>query len=82
MVHASTDRLASGAESAAEAAMRMLPGSRLGTGMVFMVSCVGRELVMGERVEEEIEGVLDVFGEGVPLVGFYSFGEISSYNFV
>lgn len=76
MMHASTDRLVSGAESAAEAAMRMLPGSGHGAGMVFMVSCVGRELVMGERVEEEIEGVLEVFGKGVPMTGFYSFGEI------
>ncbi len=77
MMHASTDRLVSGAEYAAEAAIRMLPGGGHGTGMVFMVSCVGRELVMGERVEEEIEGVHDVFGAGVPLAGFYSFGEIS-----
>ncbi len=79
MTHASTDRLVSAAESAAESAMRMLPGSGHGTGMVFMVSCVGRELVMGERVDEEIEGVLDVFGKGPPLAGFYSFGEISPF---
>lgn len=77
MMHASTDRLVSGAESAAESAMRMLPGNGHGKGMVFMVSCVGRELVMGERVEEEVEGALDVFGKDVPLAGFYSFGEIS-----
>ena len=77
MMHASTDRLVSGAESAAESAMRMVPGNGHGKGMVFMVSCVGRELVMGERVEEEVEGALDVFGKDVPLAGFYSFGEIS-----
>jgi len=78
LMHASTDRLVGGAESAAEAAMRMLPGNGQGTGMVFMVSCVGRELVMGERVEEEVEAVLDVFGTGVPIAGFYSFGEIGA----
>ena len=77
MMHANTDQLVAGAEIAAESAKRMLPGNGAYRGLVFMVSCVGRELVMGERVEEEIEGVADVFGEDVVVAGFYSFGEIS-----
>ena len=48
LMHASTDRLVNGAEAAAEAASTMLklPGDSL----AILVSCVGRKLVMGERV--------------------------------
>jgi small ligand-binding sensory domain FIST len=41
------------------------------------VSCVGRKLVMGARVDEEVEAVAAVFGRAVRLAGFYSNGEIS-----
>ncbi|MBC2606540.1 FIST signal transduction protein [Pelagicoccus albus] len=39
------------------------------------VSCVARRLVLGQRVEEELEEVLSVLGDP-PLAGFYSYGEI------
>jgi hypothetical protein len=42
-----------------------------------MVSCVGRKLVMGGRVDEEVEAVAAVVGKGPTLAGFYSYGEIS-----
>ncbi len=77
LMHASTDKLVTGAEMAAEAAQRMLPGDRHGGGLVFMVSCVGREIVMGVRVEEEVDAIHNVFGDEVCVTGFYSFGEIS-----
>lgn len=76
MMHASTDKLVGGVEMAAESARRMIGEEDLHHGLIFMVSCVGRELVMGERVEEEIEAVADIFGGGFPVAGFYSFGEI------
>jgi hypothetical protein len=41
------------------------------------VSCVGRRLVLGERTEEEVDAVLESLPRGAPLVGFYSYGEIS-----
>ena len=46
------------------------------TGFVVMVSCVGRKLVMGQRIEEEVEAVLAQLGADTPAVGFYSYGEI------
>jgi hypothetical protein len=48
-------------------------------GLVLLVSCVGRKLVMGGRVDEEVEAVADVFGTGAALAGFYSYGEFSPY---
>ena len=78
LMHASTDKLVNGAESAAEAAAEML--SNPGESVAILVSCVGRKLVMGNRVDEEVEAVGDVFGSKATLTGFYSYGEISPFT--
>jgi small ligand-binding sensory domain FIST len=75
LMHASTDALVDGAEMAAEAARAMMKSP--GPGLALLVSCVGRKIVMGDRVEEEIEAVAEVFGPGTVVTGFYSNGEIS-----
>jgi len=75
LMHASTDSLVEGAQAAAEAARAALGSS--GDGLTVLVSCVGRKLVMGARVDEEVEAVGEVFGHGTTLTGFYSHGEIS-----
>jgi hypothetical protein len=77
LMHASTDALVDGAEAAAQAAKDMHASS--GQGLALLVSCVGRKLVMGGRVDEEVEAVGDVFGQGATLTGFYSYGEISPF---
>lgn len=41
------------------------------------ISCVGRKLVLGQRVEDEIEAVLNNLNDNVLQVGYYSYGEIS-----
>jgi hypothetical protein len=51
-----------------------------GEGLALLVSCVGRKLVMGGRVDEEVEAVGEVFGQGATLAGFYSYGEISPFS--
>ncbi len=78
LMHASTDRLVSGAESAAAAAAAMTKTS--GPSLAILVSCVGRKLVMGDRVDGEIEAVGDVLGKEVTLTGYYSYGEISPFQ--
>lgn len=78
LMHASTDALVDGAQAAAEAAHRMLDSDA--NGLTLLISCVGRKLVMGGRVDEEIEAVADVFGSGSSLTGFYSYGEISPFT--
>lgn len=72
LMHASTDALVGGAEAAAEAALTPTGGPKL----ALLVSCVGRKLVMGGRVDEEVEAVAQVFGRQTVLTGFYSNGEI------
>lgn len=75
LMHSSTDALVNGAQAAASAASSAI-ASR-GEGLTVLVSCVGRKLVMGARVDEEVEAVGEVFGQGTTLTGFYSHGEIS-----
>ena len=77
LMHASTDALIDGAEAAAQAAK--LAFESPGQGLALLVSCVGRKLVMGGRVEEEVEAVADVLSQAAVLAGFYSYGEISPF---
>lgn len=45
--------------------------------LAVLISCVGRRVVLGNRTEEEIEVVREVFGDNIIFSGFYSYGEIS-----
>ena len=75
LMTASTDALVDGAEAAATAMQHESGGDE--TYLALLVSCVGRKLVMGGRVEEEVEAVKAVFGAQAVTAGFYSNGEIS-----
>lgn len=77
LMHASTNALIAGAHAAADAAAQML-AERQPT-LALLVSCVGRKLVMGGRIDEEIEAVASVFGQDAAIAGFYSNGEISPF---
>ncbi|MFA5263820.1 MAG: FIST N-terminal domain-containing protein [Opitutaceae bacterium] len=78
LMKAGCDALVDGAGAAAgQASKRQMTGERL----ALLVSCVGRRLVMGQRVEEEIEAVLSKLGGDVQAAGFYSYGEISPASF-
>lgn len=77
LMHASAGCLVDGAEAAANAAKEM--AAHPGGGIGLLVSCVGRKLVMGDRIDEEIEVVGDVLGQSTLLTGFYSYGEISPF---
>lgn len=75
LMHASTDALIDGAESAARSSTRDLIPT--GQSLGLLVSCVGRKLVMGDQVDEEVQAVADHLGGDCTLAGFYSYGEIS-----
>jgi hypothetical protein len=74
---ASCDALVDGAETASELA---LPEKREHDRLAVIVSCVGRKLVMGQRIEEEVEAAVNRLGSRVGAIGFYSYGEISPYG--
>lgn len=77
LMHASRDNLVSGAEQAAREAMLYHNNQSPASGqLALLISCVGRKMVMGESVDEEIEAVSAVLKQYSALTGFYSYGEI------
>lgn len=47
--------------------------------LALLISCVGRKLILDQRIEEETEAVKDVLGDAT-MTGFYSYGEICPSN--
>lgn len=75
LMKANFERLVDGAQDAAEASYQAI--GRQSPEFALLISCVGRKLVLKQRVEDEIESVQDVLGSQTVLAGFYSYGEIS-----
>jgi hypothetical protein len=75
---ANFDRLIDGAAGAAKTSYEALGCSS--PDLALLISCVGRKLVLKQRIEEEVEGVRDIMGQRTALSGFYSYGEISPFT--
>ena len=45
--------------------------------LALLISCVGRKLILQGRSDEEVAASKKIFGDKVPIAGFYSYGEIS-----
>jgi hypothetical protein len=78
LMKANFDRLIDGATGAARTSYQAI-----GSGapeLAILISCVGRKLVLKQRIEEEVEAVRDVLGQRATLAGFYSYGEISPFT--
>jgi len=75
---ANFDRLIDGALGAARSSHQALGE---GTAeLAVLISCVGRKLVLKQRIEEEVEAVREVLGPDTVLTGFYSYGELSPFT--
>ena len=48
--------------------------------LAILISSIGRKLVLDQRVEEEVEEVIQVIGEETRICGFYSYGEIAPFD--
>lgn len=77
LMKANFDKLIDGAFEAAESGQKVWKGKK--PELAILISCVGRKLVLDQRIEEEIESVHEVIGESIPTIGFYSYGEISPF---
>lgn len=75
---ANFDRLLEGATQAAIQSRASLASHDV--GFALLISCVGRKMVLKQRVEEEVEGVRRVLGDPATIAGFYSYGEISPFT--
>jgi hypothetical protein len=77
LTKATVDRLVDGAVGAARASY---PAGSVAPELAILISCVGRKLVLKQRVEDEVEGVRDILGEQAAMTGFYSYGEIAPFS--
>ncbi len=74
LMKANFDKLIGGASDAAEISLQKLRDSE--PDLAILISCVGRKLVLKQRIEEELEIIGEVFGGKTIMTGFYSNGEI------
>ena len=74
LMKANFDRLVDGASGAAGKTVDQLGCD---AEVALLISCVGRKMVLGDRIEEEVEAVREVLGAKPVITGFYSYGELS-----
>ncbi len=75
LMKANFERLIDGASQAGNMSIESLEAGN--AQLAILISCVGRKLVLKERIEEETEAVQEELGSDVPMIGFYSYGELS-----
>lgn len=76
LMKANFDRLIYAAGTAAELSNSSQEGNKLS----ILISCVGRKLIFGSRIEEELEAARDILGDETVIAGFYSYGEIAPFS--
>ncbi len=74
LMKANFERLVDGASGAAHLSSEIVGSKR--AELAILISCIGRKLVLKERIEEETESVRSILGEQAVMTGFYSYGEI------
>lgn len=75
LMKANFDRLVDGASGAASMSVESFDKRK--AELAILISCIGRKLVLKERIEDEIEAVQEKIGSQAAIIGFYSYGEIS-----
>lgn len=77
LLMASVDAIIDGAQFATQLAMK----NRIKKAEIaILVSCIGRKLVMNNRVGEETEYVKESLDASTLITGFYSYGQIAPFN--
>ncbi len=70
-------------EAAEEAAKKMM--QEFATGgkapkLLLMFNCIAREKLFAQHAKDEIDAVMKIVGENIPLLGFYTYGEQAPIN--
>ncbi len=71
---ASRNSIISGSGSAAKQARDSFKGKKIDFMLLF--DCIGRKLVLGSRTQEEVNAVQNIIGKNIPMIGFFTYGEI------
>lgn len=74
LTSASRSDVIEGSRLAAEQAKKTLGKHK--PRLILMFSCIARKMVLGIRTQEEVDAVKNVLGKDVPMIGFYTYGEI------
>lgn len=69
------DEIINGVNSSVESAVNHYPDNS-SPAMAMTFSCTGRKIALGTRSRDEISRVKTGLGSDIPMIGFYSFGEI------
>jgi hypothetical protein len=70
-------RLIDGASNAATTSYQAINSQA--PDLAILISCVGRKLILQQRIEEETEAVKSILGDKTIMTGFYSYGEIAPF---
>lgn len=74
LMHGNFERMIAGAADSTRQIGAQGEGSE---GLALLMSCVGRKLVLGERVGEEVEAAIEQLPKGIATIGFYSYGSLA-----
>jgi hypothetical protein len=79
LMKANFDRLIASAGETSKRALNKMKISKNEPLLAIAISCVGRRLLLGERIEEETQTTLEGLPEKTQQIGFYSYGELSPH---
>lgn len=69
------DKAIQAVKEAAEGALAQLKESK--PKAIFVFNCMARRKLLGARTGDEISAIQDVLGKDIPLIGFYTYGEMA-----
>lgn len=79
LMMANFERLVEGASSAAKHALTDVLSTNNQPKLAILISCIGRKLVLGSKIVDEVEATKAVFDQHTRQIGFYSYGELSPH---
>ena len=71
----SKEKAVEAAQEAAHKMMKEFEVDKTKPKFMLMFNCIAREKLFGQKAIDEIQAVMKIVGEDVPLLGFYTYGE-------
>ncbi len=78
LMKANFEKLIEASSDAAELSIQKFEKNNI--DLALYISCVGRKLILDQRISEEVKAAQNIIGQDVPSLGFYSYGEVSPQN--
>ncbi|MCH8048521.1 FIST C-terminal domain-containing protein, partial [Patescibacteria group bacterium] len=73
----SKEKAIEAAQDAARKLMKDFQEKKAKPKFVLMFNCIAREKLFAQKANDEIQAVMKIIGNDVPLLGFYTYGEIA-----